>query len=192
MLGPTEATLGVTAALYNKEYGWPRLADALSAAERGDGVGLFYLFDSYVDRARDGSYADFHEIYRAISCVDLELPDTVDGFDAMAEELSAAAPRFGAALAYEHLDCAFWPVRAPEPSPVRAAGAPPILVVGTTRDPATPLVWARSLSSQLESAVLLQFEGDGHVAFGQNGCVNAAIVDYLVELELPSDGAVCR
>ncbi|HEX6030892.1 MAG TPA: alpha/beta hydrolase [Tepidiformaceae bacterium] len=190
-LGPGEASTAVAAALYSKNAGWPRLAQALADAQAGDGGGLLGLFDGYVDRAPDGTYDDFGEVYRAISCVDLDLPRDVAGFDAMAAELSAASPRFGATLAYEHLDCAFWPVHAPTPQKVTATGAPPILVVGTTRDPATPLVWARSLASQLESGVLLELDGDGHVAFRKSRCIDSAIERYLVDLELPSTGTVC-
>jgi hypothetical protein len=190
MLGPSEASAGVAAALYSKNAGWPLLAQALADAQgrRRRPAGAF---DGYVDRAADGTYDNFGEVYRAISCVDLDLPRDVAGFDAMAAELSAASPRFGAELAYEHLDCAFWPVPAPAPAKVTAKGAPPILVVGTTRDPATPLAWARSLASQLESGVLLELDGDGHVAFRKSRCIDTAIERYLVDLELPSNGAVC-
>jgi pimeloyl-ACP methyl ester carboxylesterase len=191
-LGPPEAETAVIGSLYNKEHGWPQLALGLALAEAGDGSELLDVADQYVDRNPDGSYNDFAERYRAITCMDLSFPDDLAGFEAMAAELEAAAPRFGAALAWEHLDCMYWPAEAPDPAPVRAAGAPPILVVGTSRDPATPLVWAESLAEQLESGVLLVLEGDGHVAFTQSECIDDAIVRYLVDLKPPRPRTVCQ
>jgi hypothetical protein len=191
-LGPSAAETAVVGSLYNRQYGWPRLELALAAAERGDGSELLDIADQFVDLNADGSYDNFAERYRAITCMDLSFPDDLAGFEAMAAELEAAAPRFGAMLAWEHLDCMYWPAKAPNPSPVRAAGAPPILVVGTSRDPATPLMWAESLAEQLESGVLLVLEGDGHVAFTNSPCIDAIIVKYLVDLEPPAPGTVCE
>ncbi len=188
----SEAEMAVVGSLYNKEDGWPRLALALAAADAGDGSELLDIANQFVDRNSDGSYDDFGERYRAITCMDLSFPGDLAGFEAMAADLEAAAPRFGATLAWEHLDCMYWPADAPEPTPVRAVGAPPILVVGTSRDPATPLMWAESLAEQLDSGVLLVLDGDGHVAFTQSECIDDAIVRYLVDLELPMPGTVCE
>ena len=50
------------------------------------------------------------------------------------------SPTFGAVFAYSLSGCAQWPIRGTgRPGPIDAAGAAPILVVGTSRDPATPL-----------------------------------------------------
>jgi pimeloyl-ACP methyl ester carboxylesterase len=110
--------------------GWPLLATALAAAVEGDGSELLDLADRFVNRNPDGTYDDFVEIYRSISCVDLDFPDDVAGFEAMAADLRAVAPRFGATLAYEHLDCVFWATEAAEPRAVRAAGARPSSLLG--------------------------------------------------------------
>ena len=191
-ISATDAESAVLGSLYNKDYGWPSLELALAAAGSGDGSDLLQIADSFVDRNRDGSYDNFAERYRAITCRDLSFPVNLAGFEAMARELKAAAPRFGATLAWEHLDCMYWPVKAGQPAAVRAAGAAPILVVGTSRDPATPLVWAESLAEQLESGVLLVLDGDGHVAFTESDCIDDAIVRYLVELKPPAPRTVCQ
>ena len=58
-------------------------------------------------------------------------------------------------------------------APIKAAGAAPIMVVGTTRDPATPLVWAEALADQLDSGVLVKRDGDGHTGYhAGNACVD--------------------
>jgi pimeloyl-ACP methyl ester carboxylesterase len=76
--------------------------------------------------------------------------------------------------------------------PVHAAGAPPILVIGTTRDPATPYVWAQALAKQLKSGVLLTYEGDGHTAYlRHDSCVDAAVQGYVENLTPPKVGTRC-
>ena len=79
----------------------------------------------------------------------------------------------------------------PAPGPVRAAGASPILVIGTTRDPATPLAWAQSVARQLESGVLVTWDGDGHTANLRSGCVDGIVTAYVVSLKAPAGGAAC-
>ena len=68
----------------------------------------------------------------------------------------------------------------------------PILVLGTTRDPATPLKWAEALADQLESGVLVRRDGDGHTAYNQgNGCVDRIVEDYLIDGAVPDDPTSC-
>jgi pimeloyl-ACP methyl ester carboxylesterase len=75
---------------------------------------------------------------------------------------------------------------------VHAEGAGPILVVGTTRDPATPYAWAQSLAAELSSGRLLTYEGDGHTAYATgSGCIDAAVDTYLIGGVLPDEGTRC-
>ena len=89
--------------------------------------------------------------------------------------------------------CAQWPVPPlREPAPISAEGAGPIVVIGTTGDPATPYRWSQSLAEQLDDAVLLTFEGNGHTAYGRSGgCIEEAVDAYLLEGTTPQDGLTC-
>jgi hypothetical protein len=100
---------------------------------------------------------------------------------------------FGEWFAWAGAGCARWPVAdAPFPQRLRAAGADPIVVVGTTRDPATPYEWAVSLARQLESGVLLSRDGDGHTAYTSgNSCIDDAVDAYLIDGVVPEDGTTC-
>ena len=104
-----------------------------------------------------------------------------------------ASPTFGAVFAYGLSACENWPVRTGRKSePVEAKGAAPIMVVGTTRDPATPLVWARSLADQLDSGFLVTRDGDGHTGYqAGNACVDRTVEAYLVEGKVPSGEVDC-
>jgi hypothetical protein len=77
------------------------------------------------------------------------------------------------------------------PGPITASGAPPILLVGGTNDPATPYAWAQSVNKQLAGSVLLTRVGSGHTS-GDNPCASAAEDAYLINLTLPAVGAVCH
>jgi pimeloyl-ACP methyl ester carboxylesterase len=189
------AMVGVLTALYDKEFGWPLLAESLASAQEGDGSGLQLLADFYNDRQEDGSYSNLLETYFAIECLDQPFPRGEDGYESLLPEILAVAPRTGPSVAAgTNLPCAFWPIEATgDPAPIRAAGAAPILVVGTTNDPATPYSWSQALASQLESGVLLTREGEGHTAYQQgSACIDAAIETYLVTLQPPPDNTVCQ
>ncbi|MCW2791293.1 MAG: tripeptidyl-peptidase Serine peptidase family, partial [Nocardioides sp.] len=75
---------------------------------------------------------------------------------------------------------------------IRAAGAAPIVVIGTTRDPATPYAGAVHLARQLESGVLVSRDGDGHTAYNTgNACIDDAVERYLIVGTVPRDGLSC-
>ncbi|MEV7286864.1 alpha/beta hydrolase [Streptomyces sp. NPDC093252] len=188
------ATTGVIAAMYD-ETAWPLLRESLtSAMKENDGAGLLMLSDSYYEREPDGRYTNLMFANSAVNCLDLppafEHPDQVRS---ALPEFEKASPVFGEGFAWSALNCAYWPV-APtgEPHRIEARGAAPIVVVGTTRDPATPYRWAQSLSRQLTSARLLTYDGDGHTAYGRgSACVDRTINDYLVRGAAPKKGKRC-
>lgn len=192
-VGPGEATLAVVAALYEREYGWPALALALDAARDGDGSILLELSDAYTRRRPDGSYGNLFEANAAVNCLDTPAPRDLQYYDELARSLAELAPRLGSAAGYLGVQCAFWPVPpANEPHAFTAPGAPPIVVIGTTGDPATPYAWSEALAGQLESGVLLTWEGEGHTALGKSECIGDAVSAYLIELRAPAAGVRCE
>ncbi|MFF4208525.1 alpha/beta hydrolase [Streptomyces sp. NPDC001796] len=193
-LGEALATTGVIAAMYD-EAAWPRLRQALtSAMKHRDGAGLLMLSDGYYERDTGGRYANLMSANAAVNCLDL--PPAFSGPEDVEKALPAfekASPVFGRGLAWASLGCAYWPVRATgRPHRIQAEGAAPIVVVGTTRDPATPYRWARSLASQLSSGRLLTYDGDGHTAYGRGSrCVDSTIDAYLLRGTPPAKGKRC-
>ncbi|MFJ3308635.1 alpha/beta hydrolase [Streptomyces sp. NPDC086549] len=193
-LGEALATTGVIAAMYD-ESSWPELRDALTAAmKKNDGAGLLALSDSYYERSGDGHYTNLMSANAAVNCLDL--PPAFTTPDQVKKDLPAfekASPVFGPGLAWASLNCAYWPVRPTgEPHRIEAKGAAPIVVVGTTRDPATPYIWAQSLARQLSSARLLTYVGDGHTAYGRgSACIDSAINTYLLHGTPPASRKRC-
>ncbi len=127
----------------------------------------------------------------AISCDDQPWPSAAQ-IEAGAATAATTAPVFGVANLYSGLLCTVWP-SAPTDPPHRitAPGSPPIVVVGSTGDPATPYAWAQSLASQLSSGVLLTRVGDGHTGYLFSSCVRNRVDTYLVDLQPPAAGTRC-
>ena len=188
------AVLALAGGLYDRVTGWPALRVGLGEALAGDGTALLRIADSYTGRQPDGSYrSNSNEAIYAVSCLDHPEGLGVGQLREQARRAGREAPVFGPHLAWGGLPCSVWPVRpADRPRPLRAAGAAPILVVGTTRDPATPVHWAAALADQLESGVLLVWDGDGHTAYSRGSrCVDEAVDAYLLRGELPPEDRRC-
>ena len=187
------AFYGIVAPLYNRDY-WFLLSTALTSAREGKGTALLELSDLYSSRQADGTYSDNSmEAFYSINCLDdpgavafEDVPDEIPAFE-------SASPTFGEVFAWGLTGCAGVEVTSSEePLDIRGEGADPILVLGTTRDPATPMKWAEALADQLDSGVLVRRDGDGHTAYNSgNECVDTAVEDYLVEGTVPEDGLSC-
>ena len=182
---------GVASALYSKSF-WPDLKTGLAGAFAGNGTVLVELANLLIERNPNGTYANLADADTSISCLDRPWPRSLAAWQAAASAASRAAPLFGAPLVWGSLPCAYWPVPSYPLPRIRAAGAPPILVVGTLRDPATPYRWAQALAGDLSSGVLLGWNGDGHTAYGEgSACVDTIVNDYLIDLSVPRSGMVC-
>ena len=151
------------------------------------------MADPYQGRKPNGSYSNQHDAYTGNTCLDFAAPHEVAMYTAWAKRLKASAPHFAGLIAYNDLACAFWPVPAQRtPAAVTASGAPPIVVIGTTGDPATPYAWAVALAKQLESGVLVTREGEGHTGYLASPCVQRAVDAYLLALTVPKAGLTCK
>ncbi|KHL15162.1 UNVERIFIED_CONTAM: hypothetical protein LK11_23240 [Mumia flava] len=178
--------------LYN-EASWPVLTEALADGLDGDGDTMLFVADQYLSRGSDGYTDNSTVAFPAISCLDDTGDVSLDEARESLAEFEDVSPVLGRSFAWSAVGCSTWPMEATEPAPeIDAAGAPPILVVGTTRDPATPYAWAEALADQLDSGVLVTRDGDGHTGYAAgNGCVDAAVDEYLVDGTVPEDGLEC-
>jgi pimeloyl-ACP methyl ester carboxylesterase len=184
---------GLIFPLYSREY-WPILDQALEMALDGNGMLLLRLGDLFLPRNDSGGYDDNGaEAFFAINCQDYQYSITADQVPAEIPAFEQASPTFGDVFAWDLVDCHGIQVETTEKAPtIDAAGAPPIVVVGTTRDPATPYQWAVHLADQLQSGVLVSRDGDGHTGYNSgNDCVDEAVEDYLVDGTVPQDGLEC-
>lgn len=173
---------------------WEYLSDMFASVMQGEAEYAFQFADAYNGRNDDGTYADNStEAFAAINCVDYSYNDDPASMRAQAAEIEAAAPVIGTYMAFGDITCANWPYQfTGERTEIHAEGADPILVIGTTNDPATPYVWAKALAQQLESGHLVTYTGEGHTAYNKsNSCVDDAVHDYLLEGTVPESDPKC-
>ncbi len=188
--------IALISALYDRQYGWPELAQALNDSRDGDGSYLLALADLYNGRRDDGSYDNIDEVIGVILCDDRDDPvPTFEDYEAEYDREVAQHPLLGRLVGSTPLGC---DPRLPRPpvteqlGDVRAAGTAPILVVGTTHDPATPFAGAEDLVTRLAGSRLLTFDSTEHTAYSKNPCIDRAVNAYLLRGTLPAEGTVCK
>ncbi|WP_236967604.1 alpha/beta hydrolase [Microbacterium aurantiacum] len=192
LLGADSLMTGIVAALYSQDS-WGFLTQALRGVLAGDPEVAFILADFYYNRV-GGEYLDNStEAFRAYNCMDYPAGVTAAEEEAAAAELAERAPTVAPYWSGPD-SCADWPY---PPTGTRAAiaaeGAPPIVVVGTTNDPATPYEWSEALAAQLASGVLVTRVGEGHTGYNKgNACVDAAVEGFLLDGVVPENGLRCE
>lgn len=190
-----DAVTGVTSALYSPGF-WEMVTSGLAALRDGTPADdLLKLADQYWGRYADGHYDNSSDAFNAISCVDNPYPTDTESWVAADKRRREVSPwdSFGEFTGYAPKgSCAFWPVPpTSQPHPASAPGAPTMLVISTTGDPATPYTDGVALAQQL-NARLLTVEGTQHTAaFGGDACIDDIVVDYLIDLTLPPPDARC-
>jgi pimeloyl-ACP methyl ester carboxylesterase len=189
----TQALLitGIIQGMYSQSL-WPRLTEALTQAMQGDGTGLLTLADLYYQRDKNGQYGEVLQSNTPIYCLDHPENRTVDQIAADAADLGRRYPLLGESMGWSAIGCVDWPIKPVlQPQRLTAKGAAPILVVGSTGDPATPYEWSKALASQLSSGRLITRDGFGHTGYGESDCIDEAVDAYLVSGTLPAEGTTC-
>lgn len=199
----------VSMAMYTPEDQWEPLSEALREADQGDATKLGTLDDEEEteEETEDPGTAEGQQeedetpeppadngdaALTAVNCLDVPHPRSLRPYwDALAPADQAAGV-YGTAGVTAELTCRDWPSGGRRPQRVDADGVPPVLVVGTTGDPATPYEESVSLAEQFPQGMLLTYEGLGHTAYGRgDACVTAKVDAYLVKGERVRPGAIC-
>ena len=185
------ALWGVGQAMYSEQL-WPVLATALADAQQGKGAGLLALYDDYFERLADGTYDNSLEAFQVITCMDETDRPTVAEEDASAAKAAAAAPRFAPSTVGSY-SCTFLPKSIDPRVAITGEGAGPILVMGTTGDPATPLASTEAMADTLDDGRLVIVTANRHTGYGANPCSIATIDSYLIDPvgKAPADGTRC-
>jgi pimeloyl-ACP methyl ester carboxylesterase len=173
---------------------WPRLAEGLEQAARGDGSAL----ENEVARARP-SYESALVSAVALQCADKPAPTARRGpqsWPAVIGRLSHISPIAGPVQGWWlWAPCASWPVASASryTGPWNAKPRTPVLIIGTRFDPQTPFANARHVARLFGRAVLVTHDGYGHTSNADpSRCVERATTDYLAQLAVPRAGTVCR
>lgn len=185
------AVNGVMHPMYMNESAWRVLAEAVDRADRGDGSWLLQLADDYNSRG-DNGYSSLMNSFNAIRCTSEPQPELEETYQD-AEEVAETVEVLGPFMGVDNV-CALWPVEVTKPNPdhMTAAGADPIMVIGSRGDSATPFEYSEHMADQLESGFLVTWEGIGHGTYGGTSrCVDQAVVDYFHD-DLEATDLTCR
>ncbi|GLZ35993.1 protease [Lentzea sp. NBRC 105346] len=181
---------GVLSALYDNAR-WQPLEDALRLGLKGDGTTFFDLSDAGTGRRRDGTYPNMIDAGFVINCTDGATVPTEEQITSTAARWAKDYPLFGVYQAGALYGCRYWDAPKHPPATPTAPAAPPILVIGTVHDPATPYQGAVELAATLGSGVLLTSEGEGHTAYLRSPCVDKLVETYLISGNAPKAGTRC-
>ena len=190
--------LGSASALYDDLDGWPKLRTAIAEGLRGYGDTFLDLADQYTERGRDGKYtSNTLDSGAIIDCLDWPDTRTIDQIKVDAQRFTDAAPIFGPYLAYTNIACKYLTAPTKDKftratNKITSINTAPIIVIGTTGDPATPYDWAVGLNKIFTSSKLITLNADGHTGQGRgSGCVDDAVDAYLLEGKSPKRNLSC-
>jgi pimeloyl-ACP methyl ester carboxylesterase len=183
---------GIISAMYSQHL-WPILGQAIAQLGQHNSRLIMALADQYVERDASGNYSNLLDANLAVNCADFATEPTVAQVRQLQSQWRTKYPLFGASAAVGLLSCATgeWPGK-DDPYPTgKALGAPPILVIGTTNDPATPYAGTKKLANMLGVGEVLTWQGEGHTAYPQTPCITNAVDSYLLDLKTPPKNTVC-
>jgi len=191
---------GTASAMYNNESGWPMLRTAITEAQQGDGTTFAKLADQYNGRRIDGTYSDNqNDANVIIDCLDWHDNRSITAIREAANKFATVAPVFGPYVAYSGITCNVLNsainrglITTDQNSVQIQHTATPVLIIGTTHDPATPYAWAKALTSYIKGSRLITLKGEGHTGYGRgSACVDNAVDSYLLSGAIPTKNLMC-
>jgi pimeloyl-ACP methyl ester carboxylesterase len=194
-----QVVTGTASALYDDVSGWPSLRTAITQALVGDGTTFAELSDTYSGRNEDGTYKNNeNDANVVIECLDWHQRQSNDQIKAKAASYSRSAPVFGPYVAYGGITCNLLnqsigrnQITTHNLKKIKNI-ATPVLVIGTTQDPATPYAWAKALSTYITGSHLITLKGEGHTGYGRGSmCTDNAVDSYLLTGETPVKNLIC-
>lgn len=188
------ALSAIFSCLYGKQL-WALLQQTLNQAmTQNDGSGLLRIADVYADREDNGKYStNSDEAFWVINSLDYHPTGTMSDWEKQAAQIEKIAPTIGFNFTYSEATLEHWPNHAPEARQWDGTKIPPVLLVGTTHDPATPYSMAKKVRSLAPKSVLLTWDGWDHTAYGHGSdCINSNVDGFMLTGKLPTDGTECK
>ncbi len=189
-VGESVLQTAIITALYSEDL-WPALAEGIALGLAGDGSVLVQLADAYTQRRPDGTWGNELEASSVIQCLDVTRAPTAEERAALDTERSELAPLIYPPGTFTPWLCDALPPASRAPITITGVGAPPLLVIGVTGDPATPYVATERMAATLPSATLVTVESNAHGGYRLNPCIDEVVDRYLVDLTTPPEGTRC-
>ncbi|KAJ7474134.1 TAP-like protein-domain-containing protein [Mycena latifolia] len=187
-------------ALFSPYDAFPALAQALADLAGGNATTLYALnaaptFTCECSAAAPPFHANALESYVTIACGDgTPVDDDIPALRAFYENATRVSS-FADLLASTRVLCAGWKIHREGrfQGPVGAQNTSfPLLVVGNTVDPATPLAGAIKASQAFPGSALLTLDAIGHTSItAPSQCLYGYFRQYMLNGTLPPPGTVC-
>jgi pimeloyl-ACP methyl ester carboxylesterase len=195
-LSGTLLETGVLALLYDEARGWPLLGQALLNAKQGWGGPLLSYADQYLGRAPDGAWSPLDQANAVIFCDDRPDPKPPTPDQELADVLrfQFELPPWGGGWAVDSCRGMPPPAKDDRLGDVQVLHAPPVLVIGTSGDPATPYPGAQAMNARVRGSTLLTYDSTEHTAYGsgRSTCIDTTVDAYLVDGTMPAPGTHCQ
>ncbi|KAL4259934.1 Serine protease/Carboxylesterase S33 [Pleurotus pulmonarius] len=183
--------------LYSPYEAFPRLAQGLADLMHGNGTVLYQILEQPVFDCACGAPAPLMSIPdggRAIMCTDgAEVRDTVDELEPYVQGLLRDS-QWGEVWASIRIGCSAWPKQEKRhfKGPFLGNTSHPILWIGNTADPVTPIAGARKMAKGFPGSVLLTQDSPGHCSIAAPSvCTIGFVRGYFMNGTLPDEGVVC-
>ncbi|MGW1892669.1 alpha/beta hydrolase [Streptomyces sp. NPDC002004] len=146
------------------------------------------------DTAGNASAENGNAVYTAVECADAQWPTSWKTWDRDNTRLNKDYPFMTWANAWMNLPCATWHSKQQTPLNVRTGkGLPPVMIVQSTRDAATPYAGAVELHKRFKgSRLITEKDAGSHGVTGLvNPCINDRVDAYLLTGKLDSADVTC-
>ncbi|KAL2868904.1 alpha/beta hydrolase [Aspergillus lucknowensis] len=180
--------------LYSPQF-YPALATALEGLLSQDAAAFADVYDAFVESGLDLTQSPDESSF-AILCGDKRVPEqSLEEMAPVFEALEDESRLLGSSGHIQAMICQHWRIEANAryEGNFTAATRHPLLVIGNTFDPATPLRSAQNISAGFEGSVVLEHGGFGHTTLSQgSSCTINAIRSYFQDGTLPEPDTVCE
>ena len=193
----TEATVNATvvltataSSLYD-DSAWEDLAKALQSAQDGNGELLLDLYNSYY--YQDAGYEanrNVSEASIATICDDETKRLSIGEVASQLPTFTKSAPRFGEFFGRDYT-CSLWPTSGSALRQVQISSPAPIVVIGSTNDPVTPLASSQSMSAALQNSRFISVNSSRHTSYLKNDCATQLVDAFLIKGTLPPSNSLC-
>ncbi|WP_026248717.1 alpha/beta hydrolase [Streptomyces sp. LaPpAH-108] len=194
VVGPAELIGFFQSAPYY-DSSWVPVATVFSKYVAGDTQALVdAAAPDLSDTAGNASSENGNAVYTAVECADAKWPTDWKTWDRDNTRLNKDYPFMTWANAWMNLPCATWPAKQHTPVEVTThRGLPPVLIVQSTNDAATPYEGAVSLHKRFKNSRLItERDAGSHGVTGLvNPCINERVDAYLLKGQLDRSDVTC-
>ncbi|MEU9559121.1 alpha/beta hydrolase [Streptomyces fumanus] len=194
VVGPAEL-LGFFQSAPYYDSSWAPVASVFSEYVAGDTQALVdAAAPDLSDTAGNASSENGNAVYTAVECTDAKWPTNWKTWDRDNTRLHRDHPFLTWSNAWMNLPCATWPVKQHNPLEVKTGkGLPPVLIVQSERDAATPYGGAVELHQRFKGSRLITEKDAGShgVTSLVNPCVNERVDTYLLTGEVDGRDVTC-